>query len=48
VDRAACQDAWARALISAWAAAPVWFHGDVAAGNLRRVLAAVLTDPVVD
>ncbi|MGY0007585.1 aminoglycoside phosphotransferase family protein [Micromonospora sp. I033] len=34
VDRAACQDVWARAQASAWASAPVWFHGDVAAGNL--------------
>ncbi|MFI2651533.1 aminoglycoside phosphotransferase family protein [Micromonospora fulviviridis] len=34
VDTAACQDVWARALTSAWPAAPVWFHGDVAVGNL--------------
>ncbi|MFG3603327.1 aminoglycoside phosphotransferase family protein [Micromonospora chersina] len=34
VDTAACRGVWARALTSAWAAAPVWFHGDVAAGNL--------------
>ncbi|MGW9193954.1 aminoglycoside phosphotransferase family protein [Micromonospora chersina] len=34
VDTAACQEVWARAVTSAWPAAPVWFHGDVAAGNL--------------
>ncbi|MEU9743349.1 aminoglycoside phosphotransferase family protein [Micromonospora chersina] len=34
VDTAACRDVWALALTSAWSAAPVWFHGDVAAGNL--------------
>ncbi|PRX96841.1 aminoglycoside phosphotransferase family protein [Allonocardiopsis opalescens] len=34
VDAAACEDVWARALTSAWPQAPVWFHGDVAAGNL--------------
>ncbi|SCL49050.1 aminoglycoside phosphotransferase family protein [Micromonospora chersina] len=34
VDTAACREVWARALTSAWPVAPVWFHGDVAAGNL--------------
>ncbi|MFG2110096.1 phosphotransferase [Micromonospora chersina] len=34
VDTAACREVWARALTSAWQSAPVWFHGDVAAGNL--------------
>ncbi|TDB82481.1 aminoglycoside phosphotransferase family protein [Micromonospora sp. KC721] len=34
VDVSACQTIWAEALITAWPLAPVWFHGDVAAGNL--------------
>ncbi|GAA3781866.1 aminoglycoside phosphotransferase family protein [Micromonospora maritima] len=34
VDGDACREVWARALTSAWPDAPVWFHGDVAAGNL--------------
>ena len=34
VDAAACRAVWADALTSAWPAAPVWFHGDVAPGNL--------------
>ena len=34
VDVAACQTIWAEALVSAWPTAPVWFHGDVAVGNL--------------
>jgi aminoglycoside phosphotransferase (APT) family kinase protein len=34
VDAAACQAVWASAMTSAWSSAPVWFHGDVAAGNL--------------
>ncbi|SCG38996.1 Predicted kinase, aminoglycoside phosphotransferase (APT) family [Micromonospora humi] len=34
VDTAACRAVWARALTSAWPHAPVWFHGDVSAGNL--------------
>ena len=34
VDVAACQAVWAEALTSAWPSAPVWFHGDVAMGNL--------------
>ena len=34
VDRSACRAIWRRALASAWTGPPVWFHGDVAAGNL--------------
>nr|WP_275587147.1 aminoglycoside phosphotransferase family protein [Micromonospora terminaliae] len=34
VDTAACRDVWAHAQTSAWPGPPVWFHGDVAAGNL--------------
>ncbi|GGS54542.1 hypothetical protein GCM10010156_11640 [Planobispora rosea] len=34
VDVAACRAVWASALTSAWPFPPVWFHGDVAAGNL--------------
>ena len=34
VDVAACEAIWADALTSAWPSAPVWFHGDVAVGNL--------------
>ncbi|MET8139130.1 aminoglycoside phosphotransferase family protein [Sphaerisporangium sp. NPDC005288] len=34
VDVAACAAVWAGALTSAWPHPPVWFHGDVAAGNL--------------
>ncbi|MGA5702689.1 aminoglycoside phosphotransferase family protein [Peterkaempfera bronchialis] len=34
VDADACRVVWARALTSAWPSAPVWFHGDVAVGNL--------------
>ena len=34
VDRRACRRIWASALPTAWPSAPVWFHGDVAAGNL--------------
>ncbi|MEU4834294.1 aminoglycoside phosphotransferase family protein [Streptosporangium sp. NPDC023615] len=34
VDAAACRAVWASALTSAWPLPPVWFHGDVAAGNL--------------
>ncbi|WNM38705.1 aminoglycoside phosphotransferase family protein [Micromonospora halotolerans] len=34
VDTAACRDVWARALVSAWPGPSVWFHGDVAVGNL--------------
>ena len=34
VDAAACREVWARALTSAWPSEPVWFHGDIAVGNL--------------
>ncbi|CAL9572699.1 aminoglycoside phosphotransferase family protein [Streptomyces sp. enrichment culture] len=34
VDTAACRAVWEDALRSAWDAPPVWFHGDVAVGNL--------------
>lgn len=34
VDVAACRTVWASALTSAWRSPPVWFHGDVAVGNL--------------
>ncbi|MFJ9796957.1 aminoglycoside phosphotransferase family protein [Streptomyces sp. NPDC101145] len=34
VDTAACRAVWREALVSAWPRDPVWFHGDVAAGNL--------------
>ncbi|MET8982429.1 aminoglycoside phosphotransferase family protein [Streptomyces sp. NPDC004539] len=34
VDVAACRAVWGEALVSAWPSAPVWFHGDVSAGNL--------------
>ena len=34
VDVARCRSIWANALTSAWPTTAVWFHGDVAAGNL--------------
>ncbi|WP_030156022.1 aminoglycoside phosphotransferase family protein [Glycomyces sp. NRRL B-16210] len=34
VDTAACEAVWAAALTSVWEQSPVWFHGDIAAGNL--------------
>jgi aminoglycoside phosphotransferase (APT) family kinase protein len=34
IDVAACRTVWAEATASAWPAAPVWFHGDIAEGNL--------------
>lgn len=34
VDVAACRTIWAEAGGSEWKPAPVWFHGDIAAGNL--------------
>jgi aminoglycoside phosphotransferase (APT) family kinase protein len=34
VDAQACASIWQQALRSAWPAEPVWFHGDVATGNL--------------
>ncbi len=34
VDRAACERVWAEATATVWAGPGVWFHGDVAPGNL--------------
>lgn len=34
VDRPACERVWSEATASRWEAPPVWFHGDVAPGNL--------------
>jgi aminoglycoside phosphotransferase (APT) family kinase protein len=34
VDAAAATDAWKTALDAPWTGPPVWFHGDLAAGNL--------------
>ena len=34
VDAGACREIWREATATAWAFEPVWFHGDVAAGNL--------------
>ncbi|TXR56799.1 aminoglycoside phosphotransferase family protein [Quadrisphaera setariae] len=34
VDVAACERAWAQGMTTAWEHPPVWFHGDVAPGNL--------------
>lgn len=34
VDADACQAIWREAVRSAWSGPPVWFHGDVAVGNL--------------
>jgi aminoglycoside phosphotransferase (APT) family kinase protein len=34
VDRAAAERVWAEALATTWTRPPVWFHGDVAVGNL--------------
>jgi aminoglycoside phosphotransferase (APT) family kinase protein len=34
VDADACRAVWAQATTSAWPSAPVWFHGDIAVGNL--------------
>ncbi len=34
VDVTACRRIWNEAISSVWTVAPVWFHGDVAAGNL--------------
>lgn len=45
VDVEACQSIWQESVRSAWSEGPVWFHGDVAAGNLlttRGQLAAVI------
>jgi aminoglycoside phosphotransferase (APT) family kinase protein len=34
IDRDRATAAWVAALAATWTGAPVWFHGDVAAGNL--------------
>ncbi len=34
VDTARCRELWRAATASVWEGAPVWFHGDVAVGNL--------------
>jgi aminoglycoside phosphotransferase (APT) family kinase protein len=34
VDGEACRSVWSAALASTWTRPPVWFHGDIAAGNL--------------
>ena len=34
VDTAAATEVWERALATTWQGPPVWFHGDVAVGNL--------------
>lgn len=34
VDTDGCQSVWLAATTSAWDSPPVWFHGDVAVGNL--------------
>ncbi len=34
IDTIACQQVWDLAVRSAWPGDPVWFHGDVAVGNL--------------
>jgi aminoglycoside phosphotransferase (APT) family kinase protein len=34
VDTAACEAVWDRAMRTVWTGAPVWFHGDIAHGNL--------------
>jgi aminoglycoside phosphotransferase (APT) family kinase protein len=34
IDGDACRGIWREALTTAWPSAPVWFHGDVAEGNL--------------
>ena len=34
IDGAAATDAWKTALAATWTGSPVWFHGDVASGNL--------------
>lgn len=34
VDRRACEAVWGAATRSTWSGPPVWFHGDVAPGNL--------------
>ncbi|WP_157139797.1 aminoglycoside phosphotransferase family protein [Roseibium aggregatum] len=34
VDKARCLDIWQQGMTSAWTDRPVWFHGDVAVGNV--------------
>ncbi|MEX3099280.1 MULTISPECIES: aminoglycoside phosphotransferase family protein [unclassified Streptomyces] len=34
VDVSACREVWSEAMGSVWGSTPVWFHGDVSAGNL--------------
>lgn len=34
VDAEACEAVWAHAMRTVWTGAPVWFHGDIAHGNL--------------
>ena len=34
VDQAACRRIWHTALLTAWPDEPVWFHGDLAEGNI--------------
>jgi aminoglycoside phosphotransferase (APT) family kinase protein len=34
IDTDAARDVWETALASRWEGAPVWFHGDIASGNL--------------
>ncbi|MDA1360137.1 aminoglycoside phosphotransferase family protein [Glycomyces luteolus] len=34
VDTKACEAIWDEAMRTVWAGPPVWFHGDIAAGNL--------------
>jgi aminoglycoside phosphotransferase (APT) family kinase protein len=45
IDQQAVTEVWTTALSTEWMAAPVWFHGDVSAGNLlvrNGTLAAVI------
>lgn len=34
VDAEACKSVWDKAMATVWTGAPVWFHGDIAPGNL--------------
>ena len=34
VDAAACEAVWDNAMTTVWTGKPVWFHGDIAVGNL--------------
>jgi aminoglycoside phosphotransferase (APT) family kinase protein len=34
VDTAACEAVWAAGMSTVWTGPPVWFHGDIAPGNL--------------